>query len=69
MTYEFKTNKKNHSSHSDVYINSTVVSIAAPSVNLFNKIKETEQVLESFQIPYSVSIVALTEHQKRLLST
>lgn len=67
MTYEFKTNKKNHSSHSDVYINSTVVSIAAPSVNLFNKIKETEQVLQSFQIPYSVSIVAAHRAPKKTL--
>jgi phosphoribosylcarboxyaminoimidazole (NCAIR) mutase len=69
MTYEFKTNKKNHSSHSDVYINSIVVSIAAPSVNLFNKIKETEQVLQSFQIPYSVSIVAAHRAPKKHLST
>jgi len=35
-----------------------VISIAAPSIELFNKIKETGEVLHSFEIPYSASIVA-----------
>ncbi|MGH9985647.1 MAG: 5-(carboxyamino)imidazole ribonucleotide mutase, partial [Nitrososphaeraceae archaeon] len=35
-----------------------VVSIAAPSLQLFNKIKELIPVLESFKIPYEISIVA-----------
>lgn len=35
-----------------------VVSIAAPSLELFNKIKELIPVLESFKIPHAVSIVA-----------
>jgi 5-(carboxyamino)imidazole ribonucleotide mutase len=35
-----------------------VVSIAAPSLQLFNKIKELIPVLESLKIPYEISIVA-----------
>ena len=40
------------------YIERQVVSIAAPSLQLFNKIKELIPVLESFKIPYEISIVA-----------
>jgi 5-(carboxyamino)imidazole ribonucleotide mutase len=35
-----------------------VVSIAAPSLLLFNKIEELIPILESFEIPFEVSIVA-----------
>jgi phosphoribosylcarboxyaminoimidazole (NCAIR) mutase len=34
------------------------VSIAAPSLHLFNKIEELIPILESFKIPFEVSIVA-----------
>ena len=40
------------------YIKRQVVSIAAPSLQLFDKIKELIPVLESFKIPYEISIVA-----------
>jgi 5-(carboxyamino)imidazole ribonucleotide mutase len=67
MTDEFKTNNYGHSSQKNFSINSVVVSIAAPSVNLLNKIKETRQVLELFQVPYSVSIVAAHRAPKKTL--
>lgn len=35
-----------------------VLSIAAPSLHLFNKIEELIPILESFKIPFEVSIVA-----------
>ena len=34
------------------------VSIAAPSLQLFNKIEEVIPLLETFKIPYEISIVA-----------
>jgi 5-(carboxyamino)imidazole ribonucleotide mutase len=39
-------------------IDHTVVSVAAPSIRLFNRIKDTISVLESFKVPCEISIVA-----------
>jgi 5-(carboxyamino)imidazole ribonucleotide mutase len=39
-------------------IDHTVVSVAAPSIRLFNRIKDTTSVLESFKVPFEISIVA-----------
>lgn len=67
MTHQSETNDKNHLSQKDAHINRTVVSIAAPSIDLFNKIKETKAVLDSFQIPYLVSIVAAHRAPRKTL--
>ena len=45
-------------SQSLALIDHTVVSVAAPSIRLFNRIKDTISVLESFKVPCEVSIVA-----------
>ena len=42
-----------------------LVSVVAPSIELFNKIHEACSVLEGFGIPYETTIVALTDHQIR----
>lgn len=44
-----------------------VVSIAAPSLQLFKKIKELLPILEAFEIPYEVSIVAAHRAPKQTL--
>jgi 5-(carboxyamino)imidazole ribonucleotide mutase len=43
------------------------VSIAAPSLHLFNKIEELIPVLESFKIPFEVSIVAAHRAPNKVL--
>lgn len=45
-------------SQSLALIDHTVVSVAAPSIRLFNRIKDTISVLESFKVPCEISIVA-----------
>jgi 5-(carboxyamino)imidazole ribonucleotide mutase len=51
----------------DPHIHRPVVSIAAPSIELLNKIKDTKDVLDSFEIPYSVSIVAAHRAPRKTL--
>ncbi len=58
---------RNKDRHIDRHIDRPVVSIAAPSIDLFNKIKETKEVLDSFEIPYSVSIVAAHRAPRKTL--
>ncbi len=52
------TNEQNNLGNGNLRFQRPVISIAAPSIELLNKIKETGEVLHSFEIPYSVSIVA-----------
>jgi 5-(carboxyamino)imidazole ribonucleotide mutase len=67
------TSRKSHNVKHDYmrnkhpHIDRPVVSIAAPSIYLFNKIKETKEVLDSFEIPYSVSIVAAHRAPRKTL--
>ena len=53
--------------HPHPHILRPVVSIAAPSIELLNKIKDTKDVLDSFEIPYSVSIVAAHRAPRKTL--
>lgn len=46
---------------------SVAVSIAAPSLRLFNKIEEVIPLLETFKIPYEISIVAAHRAPNRAL--
>ena len=52
------TNEQNNLGNGNLRFQRPVISIASPSIELLNKIKETGEVLHSFEIPYSVSIVA-----------
>lgn len=48
-------------------IDHNVVSVAAPSIELLDKIKETREVLDYFGIPYEISIVAAHRAPKKAL--
>ena len=42
-----------------------IVSIAAPSITLLNDMKDARTALDSFQIPYELSIVARSSCAKK----
>ena len=58
--------KKKHQRSNERRISDhNLVSVVAPSIELFNKIHEACSVLENFGIPYETAIVAATNHQIR----
>jgi 5-(carboxyamino)imidazole ribonucleotide mutase len=60
-------NKDNINPDNKDFIDHRVVSVAAPSRALFDNIKEVCTVLDSFNIPYKVSIVAAHRAPKKTL--
>ena len=67
MSRKSHTIKHHYLRNKHPHIDRSVVSIAAPSIYLFNKIKATKEVLNSFEIPYSVSIVAAHRAPRKTL--
>lgn len=67
MTSRIHTIEHDYLRNNDPHIQGPVVSIAAPSIDLLNKIKDTKDVLDSFEIPYSVSIVAAHRAPRKTL--
>jgi 5-(carboxyamino)imidazole ribonucleotide mutase len=58
MKSPLTSRKENHRLDQKRISDHQLVSVAAPSIELFNKIQEARLVLESFGIPYETTIVA-----------
>lgn len=67
MKPTLKLRKRRLKSVQGTSLDHTLVSVVAPSIELFNKIHEACSVLESFGIPYETSIVAAHRSPNRAI--